>query len=287
MSVAKNRAVSFNPDDLVQAGLADDFDGEITEVRYVPWDYDGHLDHHILAARVVIVPEEDSGFEEFTQHYSAGDLQFFLPSADGEDPVDLEADDEDDMAGPYVVPVGRRESLANSSNWAAFVIAAVEAGFPKDEITSDARVFEGVRGHFNRVAQPKRGGIQVEEGEGARRKEILVLTVVEDAPKKKKGKTKAKPKGAAAKSKAKPKSKAKADEGDDDDLAERLSGVVLEALADAEDMTLSKAKLPAIVIKSFEGAEKAKAVKLVATSDFLESGEGWEFDADEGTLTIG
>ena len=282
----KNRAVSFNPDDLVQAGLADDFDGEITDVRYVPWDYDGHLDHHILAARVTIVPDEDSGLEEFIQHYSAGDLQFFLPSVDGENPVDLEADDEDDMAGAFVVPVGRRESLANSSNWAAFVIAAVEAGFPKDQISSDATVFEGIKGHFNRVPQQKRSGIQVEEGEGNRRREILVLTEVTETGKKK-GKAKAKPAASKAKGKAKSKAKTKPAGDGDDDLDERLAGVVLEALANAEDMTLSKAKLPGIVIKAFDGAEKAKAVKLVATADFLESEEGWEFDADEGTLTIG
>lgn len=282
--MAKNRAVSFNPDDLVQAGLADDFDGEITEVRYVPWDYDGHLDHHILAARVSILPDEDSGFDEFTQHYSAGDLQFFLPSVDGENPVDLEADDEDDMAGRFVVPVGRRESLANSSNWAAFVIAAVEAGFPKDQISSDAGVFEGISGHFNRVPQQKRSGIQV-DGEGDnRRREILVLTEVEEVKAKKATKKKAKKKASPKKSTKKADDD---DAGEGDDLAERLTGVVVEALAEAEDMTLSKAKLPSIVIKQFDGAEKAKAVKLVSDAAFLESGEGWEYDADEGTLTLG
>lgn len=283
----QSKAVSFNPDDLVQAGLADDFDGEITEVRYVPWDYEGHLDHHILAARVTIVPDEDSGFDEFTQHYSAGDLQYFLPSVDGENPVDLEAEDEEEMAGRFVVPVGRRESLANSSNWAQFVIAAVEAGFDKDSITSDAATFEGTRGHFNRVAQQKRSGIQVEEGGDSKRREILVLTEVEATKVKKKGK--AAPKKAAkpkAKAKAKPKA-SKADDDGDDDLDERLSGVVLEALAEADDMTLSKAKLPALVIKAFDGAEKAAAVKRVSTPDFLESNDAWTFDADEGTLTIG
>jgi len=287
--VAKSKAVSFNPDDLVQAGLADDFDGEITEVRYVPWDYDGHLDHHILAARVTIVPDEDSGFDEFTQHYSAGDLQFFLPSVDGENPVDLEADDEDDMAGRFVVPVGRRESLANSSNWAAFVIAAVEAGFPKDQISSDSGVFEGVKGHFNRVPQQKRSGIQVGDDGDSRRREILVLTEVEEAPKKKAAKKKATKKTASKKKSTKKAEAEDEDEGagDGDDLAERLTGVVVEALAEAEDMTLSKAKLPGIVIKQFDGAEKAKAVKLVSDVAFLEEGEGWEYDADEGTLTLG
>ena len=43
------RVASMNPDNMLAAGLKSDFDGLITKVRLCPWDYDGKLDHHVLA----------------------------------------------------------------------------------------------------------------------------------------------------------------------------------------------------------------------------------------------
>ena len=62
------RAASIRPDMMVQAGLMDDFDGTIIKARYKPWDYDGKIDHDVLAVAVTLQPEEG---EPFVQHYSA------------------------------------------------------------------------------------------------------------------------------------------------------------------------------------------------------------------------
>ena len=77
MAKKRSEVASMNPDNMAAAGLADDFDGEVTEVRLVPFNYDGNIDHHVLSARVTITPDKDSDFEEFQQYYSAGDLEFF------------------------------------------------------------------------------------------------------------------------------------------------------------------------------------------------------------------
>jgi hypothetical protein len=261
----------MNPDEMVTAGLPDDFDGEITQVRLVPWDYDGNVDHHVLAVRVTIQPE---GEDEFEQHYSAGDLEYFVPSMDGETPVDLEEGEGEELEGVFALKVGRRDQLNNSTNWAHFIGAAIDAGFPVEDLGASVDCFEGVYGHFNRIPQKKRSGIVVEEGGQARARTILVLTEMADKPKA------AKPAAKAAKKSAKKKAAASTE-----DLDEKLEEVLIEALAEAEE-GLPKAKLPGLVIKAFSGAQKAKAVKRVSDVEFLESSESWEFDADEAMLYI-
>jgi len=270
------RVASMNPDNMVSAGLADDFDGQITEARVVPWDYDGKLDHDILAVRLTIEPDEDSGFEEFTQHYSAGDLEYFVPSMDGKSPVDLDADDKADMEGVYAFPTGAREQLNNNSNWADFLFKLRDAEFPPDDMDADVRFVEGLAGHFNRVPQQKRSGIVRPSGDGdTRQKTILVVTEISEAkPKTRKKRT----------SKKSSKSTTKSTPKVDSDLDDRIEEVILEALVEAEE--LPKAKLPGLVIKVFAGAEKAKAVKRAASVEYLNSREAWEFDEDEGVLTL-
>jgi hypothetical protein len=268
---------SMNPDNMLSAGLADDFDGTIKQARLVPWDYDGNLDHHILAVRLDIEPDEDQDQEPFSQHYSAGELDHFVPSLDGETPTDLESEDEEDWEGVYALRVGRRQQLNNSSNWAHWVGATIDAGFPVEELEADVSCFEGLYGHWNRIPQRKRSGIVVEE-EGGRQRMILVLTEIHEKAKPKVGKSKAKDKSATkGKAAAKPVA---------DDLDERLSEVVLGALAD-NDGTLPKTKLPGVVIKAFDGKEKAAAIKRVADVKFLGADDAaWTFDADEGVLTL-
>lgn len=281
-----SNAVSFNPETFVSAGLADDFDGEIVEVRYVPFDYDGKLDHHILAARVTIQPDEESGFDEFTQHYSAGDLAFFAPSKDGDDPVDLNNDEGEDLEGTFVVKVGRREALANSSNWGQFCIALMEAGLPGSAMLNDVSILEGLRAHWNRIPQAKRSGVGVAQP-GERPKEILVITEVLEIPGQSAGKRKSASKGrgkAASKANGST-TTAAASVSDNGSLDDQLSELVVTALADSEG-ELPKSKLASLAMQAFDGKEKAQAIKRVTSQEFLAAGESWEFDADEGVLYL-
>lgn len=237
--VAERKAASLSPDDMVSGGLPDDFDGTITNVAFVSWDYNETIDTPVLALRVDIEPDEDSDEENFSQHYSAGDMKYFVPSDDGKE----------------ALPVGKRDALSNSSNAAQFITALLNAeGFAElgREIGTSVDAFEGIRCHFDRVDQPKRSGIVNAEGE--RRKQILVVTEVHEEAGAKPTKKKA-AKKAPAKKKAKkttPKKKAtKPKASSPDDRAKRKA-----ALRRKKKRDLSGKKTPA----------KAKA-KATASSD--------------------
>lgn len=256
------KLVSFNPDTFVSAGLADDFDGEITRARYVKWDYNGSRpDNPILAAAITVQPDEESGYDEFTQYYSAGDLQYFVPSDDG--------DNEEDE-GTGIMQVGHRPALNRNSNWAQFMIALGEAGFDGGGAGEDITTLEGMRAHFNRIPQPKRGGVQNTDEEG-RVREIMVVTEVLEAP-------------GSKKSKGKGRGSSKSASNGSAELDERLVEVIVGALAEEEE--LSKSQLPQFVMKAFDGKEKTQAVKRVMDAAFLGAQDAFTFDADEGTLSL-
>lgn len=276
MAVKKQEApaavASMNPDNMATGGLKDDFDGEVLKVRLVPWDYDGKIDHHVLAVAVTIKPDDD---DEFVQHYSCGELEHFVPSKDGKTGVDLASGEGEELEGIYALRVGRRDQLNNNTNWAHFIGAMRDAGFPTEKIGAAVTFAEGVYGHFNRVQQKRRSGIvtqQTAEGQQPRRNDILVITEIKEKPAAAKS-TKASAKSAPAATAATPAN----------GLDERLTEVVTEAVL-ASDEGIAKSKLAGIVIKAFQGADKARAVKRVNEADFLESSETWVYDADSGTL---
>jgi len=278
-------------DSMAQGGLPDDFDGTITKAVFAPTNYDGKIDHYILAALITYKPDESFGMDEFTQIYSVGDLQFFAPSKDGEEPVDLENGDGEELEGPYVVPTGDRQQLARSSNFGFYLQHLEAAGFTGLSETASLDSLVGLYGHFNQMEMPKRSGIVVQEGEGKRAKTLLVLTEVKEAPKAAKGKAKSE---TAAKAKAKAKAKqAEEEEEESDDEGEsmeaRVGEAIVEALAEADDNTLPKSKLVSLVVKTFTDVkEKAEAVKIVANDKFLSSGEyGFDYNKKTATVSLG
>jgi len=268
------QVASMNPDNMISAGLPDDFDGTITRVRLTQWDYDGSIDEYVLAALVTITPDEDSGLDEFDQYYSAGKVTDFAPSTDAIEPCLLDSDDPSDWEGEYALKVGKRDQLNNNSNWAHWIGAAVKAGFDVKKLQSSVACFEGVTGHWNRIGQQKRSGLQ----DDGKERQILVLTeITAQATKKRAKKT--------TKSKASKKTATDTPQDDSNDVREHLSRVVLEALANADGI-ISKTKLPALVIKQFDGSEKAEAVRLVSKAEFLSGSDLWTYDSDDNTLSL-
>jgi len=288
---------SLHPDEMIAGGLADDFDGTITHARLTQWDYDGNLDEYLLFAKVMIEPdpgEEVAGVQAdgcVHAFYSCGaSVQDFAPTNDDDGPVDLDSDDPEDWEGLFALPMGSRQQMTNSSNWAFFVRNALDCGFTLPDSGIDN--FEGIRGHFNRIPQPKRSGITVKEDEEGRKRasDILVLTEIHAAKATKK-------RAPAKRAKA-----AKVEETEDDDegmevesdLDQLIEEVVVEALTHVKlEDGLPKTKLPGLVMRAkvdgkavFVKSEKARAVKRVSEAEFLEAAEGWEYDADEGTLTL-
>lgn len=281
----------MNPDNMLAGGLKSDFDGLITKVRVVPWDYNGNLDHHVLAVAVTIKPDDEP--EEFTQHYSAGDLENFAPSKDGENPVPLDKKDAEpeELEGVYALKVGKKDGLSNSSNWAQFITAALDAGFKRESLAAAVTCFEGVYGHFDRIPQKKRSGLvraTPAAGDKARNNDVLVITEIKEAPA---------TKGAAAAKTAAPKSPSASSKpaaastspaaptGAGGDLDAKLVEVVRGALKAAGDDGLHKSKLPAAALKSLAAADKGKGVKRIVDGEFLAGNEAvWVYDADSGTL---
>ena len=272
------RVASMNPDNFVSGGLMDDFDGVITKARFAPWDYDGKIDHHVLAVAVSITPDEDAG-APFVQHYSAGDLNLFVPTMDGETPVDLDNGSGEELEGIYAMPIGKAENLRNSTNWAHFMEALVAAGFDTSRIAPSLEFLEGLNCHFNRVPQKKRSGIQVTttqaDGTAKRANDVLVITKINgtvevEAPAKTatKATTKAAPVAAAA-----------------DPIEETLTSVIVEALSE-NDGTLAKSKIVGIVLKKITGADRARAIKLANDAKWLAASDSFTFDADSGTLSL-
>lgn len=300
---APSAVASMNPDNMAQAGLMDDFDGMIEKVRLVPWDYNGNIDHHILAVAVTIRPD---GEEPFTQHYSAGaELDQFAPSMDGEESVDLDANDPESLEGVFALRVGSKEQLPNNSNWAHFIRALIDAGFDAGQLAADVRFAEGVYGHFNRIPQKKRSGIVVTPPAGGatekkRNNDILVVTELKDAPKgtgttsKGAAPAKANPAtGSTAKGVAKKAAPVEQEEeevqetGDRDELDTALVALIQEAVGKAGDDGLLKGKLAPLALKGLPGPLKAKGVKRISDNAFLETlgeADGVMFDADSGTL---
>lgn len=280
----------MHPDEMEQTGLADDFSGVITKMRLIPWDYGGKSESYgwTLAAECTIRPDDDfvDDFgEEVVEHYTAGSLDHFVPSNDGENPVDIDADDPEDREGVFALQVGRYTRLNRGTNYAHWLGALRDAGYPDESFTANTSDFEGIHAHFNRIAQKKRSGIVVEAGgESNRERTILVVTELKGTGVKPSSKaSKKSSKKSSGKPAAKPAAKAAAEESSDDDFDSRLSAAIVEAL-DGQDEGVPRNKLTAAVLKQFKGKEKSQAIKTLGNTEFLEGSDLWVFDADESVL---
>ncbi len=284
MARAKKQSgvASLNPDNMASAGLGDDFDGEIVKARFVPWNYNGNREEYSLAMMVEFEPDDESGVEAFTEYYSSGDLQYFLPSEDGEEPIDFDGWDQEDLTeveGPFAKKVGKRDSLNNNTNMAHFMRSLVDSGSGV-ALEADLRVMEGIKGHFNRVPQQKRSGIINTEDEesGGFQRTILLMTEFESDPSSKpaKGRKKAASKAAAASKSA----------DVDEDLSDDVSVAILEAVSGAGGDGLAKRKLPGVIVQACKGDKRKRdAVKLASDLAFLGGSDLWDYDADEAVLT--
>jgi hypothetical protein len=266
---------SMNPDNFVSGGLMDDFDGTIQKARFAPWDYEGAVDHEVLAVALTIKPDDADA--PFVQHYSAGDLTAFAPSMDGDNVA--EGDEAEDREGIYALRVGKQLELRNSTNWAHFLEAMLAAGFDRKKLTPSLEFLEGLNCHFNRVPQKKRSGIQVTaRADGkTRSNDVLVITKINEEATE--GDKATKP--AAAKITAKPAAKADAGGGVEDTLNE----VIVNALGE-NDGEIAKSKLVGIILKTISGADRARAIKLANDAKWLAASELWAFDAEANTLTL-
>jgi hypothetical protein len=145
-------------------GLLDDADVTIIDTSWAEWDYNGNIDHKILALAVQF---EDGEGKTYDQYYSGGELTYFVPSEDGS----------------IAVPVGDKQLLNDNCNAIKFCQSLIEAGMP-DEIMASGNVKEwvGLKCHVNQHAQPKRTGL-IRGGKNADREPtVLLVTQIHELP---------------------------------------------------------------------------------------------------------
>ena len=164
--------VGWKPSDFVEGGAVP-VDKNLTwkENRFNVFDYtkkDGTVVASTVALRVTYV--DDSG-NEFVQQYSAADKERFTPSPDGK----------------TLVAITEGAKLTKSSNFAILVNALINAGFPENRIpeSGDVSVLDGLYTYNIGLPEPKRAGLQREEG--ARERVLSVPSKILRLPGEKKG----------------------------------------------------------------------------------------------------
>lgn len=291
-SKQQSAGVGLRPENFVEGGgLFDDFDGTILEMLFVEWDYDGKYDPSFFLAVEIRNDEEEEAGEEagakmnpFVQHYSAGDLGDFTPSADGKE----------------AVPVGSKTGLSKSTNAYAFLMSILDVGLVDPEsVGNSVEAFEGISAHFKRQDQPDRKGLKKERKEGDRKPQILLAegpVAAAAAPKKGTVAKKPNPVGSTAGSKttnnkAKPaigKAKAGAGHGVSDEIVEAayvyLDSQIEAGGGSAERDTLAKGVFKWAKDSGLDVAERNAVLQAVGNEDFL-STENDHFEFDGATLT--
>lgn len=136
-------------DQFVVGGLIDDADITLRSARFVPWDYNGTVNPPVLGLKLEMVDGEGN---VHTDHLSAGDLKFFVPSGDGK----------------KAIPVGKQEKLNINTNAVAFLVSLMNADTrgeltAKIKTTDDISIIDNSRLHIVRKAQPKRPNIVAPE----------------------------------------------------------------------------------------------------------------------------
>lgn len=266
--------ISINPDDAESGGLLDDVDAEITLVETCLFDYNGTQADPSPALHVQL---KSKGGEVAEQYYTAGKLERVMPSNDG--------------TRFKQAPGANGVGLSSSCNAFTFLNAMKEKGFPGDKLETDLTVLVGLTGHFNRVPQQKRSGLD-SGGEEGKSRTILVVTKIIKMPWEVKGKTGVG--GATSISKGKTGAAKKSepvdveDSGDQDELMVEAIEAVKNVLAEAKDSTMERKKIGMAVFKATADSEnRAEILKLINDKkvDFFAQ-DDLPFVADDDTVTL-
>lgn len=163
LTLLAGAVVSLNPSTFVDSGLLDDADVQVTDIQFCIWNYGGkYPDSLALGVEFTeLYPQQDGTFKKHEQYYSAGDLQYFRPSADGS----------------TLEPVGDKTAMNSNTNAAQFLGSVVKAGFPAAQFEAGScKVLKLLKVHVNRVAQPKRAGLTPKAGDSDKEKTVLLVS---------------------------------------------------------------------------------------------------------------
>lgn len=294
-------APTQSPDDFA-TGQPDKFVGVIDLVLSYPYVGKQSKDgRHYLYIGVHMEPEEDSGYEGFTEKYFAGYLNKGVPSKDNEWPaggddefyVSLskgEAELKESCLGTDGNVVANHPNVGRyiigrpdkSRNWHQFLTAlrdADEKGIIDWSLPGyDLARFHGLKCRFDRV--PQEGATQAAGQKQQQSFPVLVPTKVFGYVEKS-----GKAKSAAASKSSSSKSAAASSDNGSGDLESRIVDGVLSALKEAGGK-LKKGVLITKVSKGFDKSERGDVMAWIGENSNLVDIEGTEFDLDELTLEL-
>lgn len=324
-----NRVVSINRETFVRGGLRDDFKGVTANSAYFPWlankkqhEETGAAQQWRLALTFDIYPD-DAGENEEPERaiYGVADLKYFVPSNDGQNPAGAtdeeylalatsggEIDDAEMYRGMLPIYIGTSKNpkhgfLPLGTNF-EFLEAKLEECFEAAGVDaagrlvpgldpSDARQFDGLYCHWNRLPVPGRTMRQDTSGKGnVKAGDVLVPTEfierrADSAPA-------ASPKatGAAtvtATAKPAPATTAgKVELQVDDTLQQEIAGDILTTLATADEGGTSKNDLVKALLPSY--ADKARRTALLLCLNSIPwlaaDDKTWTYDGDTGLLSL-
>lgn len=266
----------------------DDIDVLFQSCRFVEWDYNGSIDHPVLALLVEMAYDDNGKQEVAQQYYSAGDLSRFQPSEDGS----------------HAVAVGSARGMADSTNAAELIKSVIDQGFPEDRFgDGDVSAMEGLSCHINRVPQKKRGGNISDKNAAGYDKTVAIVTKIHQMPWESSPAPANRPAGgrpngrpatsaatrpttaAAARTPARTAAAAPETASTDDLTVE--SAEILIAVLEGKQGTVGKTGIAPAAFKPLAGnANRAAILANITNDDWLyENGEnfGWSFDGKQVT----
>lgn len=251
--------VNLRPDKFTEtSGLIDDFDGVISDIRFVMTDYNGRIDSTVPCACIIY----DVNGESFDDLLSVGGSDDFVP----------------DETGMGLVPLKHKSTLSRPkkgmgepSKFVQFLDSLIVAGFPLNKMDDeDISYLNGTSGHFVRKTVEWKG---VKKKEGERESTVLLCTKIIQLPwdaKDTKGKRKS-----GAKSKAA-----------DPELAETVAGIIQGVLIE-KDGEVARKDMLSILFKHpdvNEPNDKKAILKLASNDAYLKDREEWSFE--DGVLKM-
>lgn len=171
----QQHAASMVPSTFVEGGLWDDLDVEISDVAWTKFNFakEGNPAMIRLALGCEFYPLEglDAGKEPYQQMFSAGDLKYFVPSADDQ--------------GGYAIPVGDKQALNSNTNSSTFLISLFECATPEQHAwLSEAlaagycKNLVGLKLHLKRQPQKERKGLSQQEGQDRTPTVLLATNII-------------------------------------------------------------------------------------------------------------
>jgi len=247
--------VNLRPDGFAEGGgLIDDFDGTISDIRFIMTNYDGAITDAIPAARVLF---EVDGEETDATLYSVGGKNDFTP----------------DDSGMGLTPLKSKSTLTKTAKFSMLLDSLVECGFPLNRMDEDSVAYlVGTYGHFLRKAVEYKG---LKKKEGDRENTVLVCTKLIKLPWETKG-------GKSTKGKGGKKKQAAPDDGFADSVAGIIKGILIGGGGD-----MPKKDMMALAFTDEDIAnmdDKRAALKLASNDIFLKERAEWTYE--DGVLTV-